>query len=119
MRLETVLRVEYQQGAIISIDFARFLKGARDFDVIFAPTGSVAVKRGGVMSTRDYVILNLLDDVVSRMMRFSYVDGEWQGEDIEAEAAGQHQPGNGRRGLERFFLQLRGIPAAGYAVCGQ
>ena len=99
----------YRQGAIISIDLARFLKGARDFDVIFEPTGTVAVKRGGVMSTRDYVILNLLDDVVSRMMRFSYIDGEWYGEDIEAEALGSISLVTAAEDSNVFFFSYEGF----------
>lgn len=99
----------YRQGAVISIDLARFLKGARDFDVIFEPTGTVAVKRGGVVSTRDYVILNLLDDVVSRMMRFSYVDGEWQGKDIEAEAPGSISLVTAAEDSNVFFFSYEGF----------
>ncbi|MGI9237867.1 MAG: prolyl oligopeptidase family serine peptidase [Woeseiaceae bacterium] len=100
---------EYRQGAVISIDFARFLIGARNFDVIFAPTGAVAIKRGGVMSTRDYVILNLLDNVVSRMMRFSYVDGEWRGEDIEAEALGSISLVTAAEDSNVFFFSYEGF----------
>ncbi|MGI9232076.1 MAG: prolyl oligopeptidase family serine peptidase [Woeseiaceae bacterium] len=100
---------EYRQGAVISIDFARFLKGARNFNVIFAPTGTIAIKSGGVMSTRDYVILNLLDNVVSRMMRFSYVDGEWQGEDIEAESLGSISLVTAAEDSNVFFFSYEGF----------
>jgi prolyl oligopeptidase len=99
----------YGQGAVISIDFARFMAGARDFDVLFAPNGTVAIKRGGVMSTRDYVILNLLDDVVSRMMRFSYVDGEWRGEDIEAESPGSINLVTAAEDSNVFFFSYEGF----------
>jgi len=100
---------QYAQGAVISIDLERFLNGARDFDIIFQPTGSVAVKRGGVMSTRDYVILNLLDNVVSRMMRFSYVDGEWRGEDIEAETLGSINLVTAAEDSNVFFFSYEGF----------
>ena len=99
----------YKQGAIISIDFARFMAGARDFDVLFAPSGSIAIKRGGVVSTRDYVILNLLDDVVSRMMRFSYVDGEWRGEDIEAQSLGSINLVTAAEDSNVFFFSYEGF----------
>lgn len=99
----------YKQGAIISIDFARFMAGARDFDVLFAPSGSIAIKRGGVVSTRDYVILNLLDDVVSRMMRFSYVDGEWRGEDIEAPSLGSINLVTAAEDSNVFFFNYEGF----------
>ena len=99
----------YSQGSVISIDFARFMEGARDFDVLFAPSGTVAIKRGGVMSTRDYVILNLLDNVVGRMMRFSYIDGEWRGEDIEAEALGSINLVTAAEDSNVFFFSYEGF----------
>ncbi len=79
---------EYPQGAVIAIDFDAFMKGARDFTVLFEPSATVALQRGGVMATRDFVILNVLDNVVSRLMRFSYADGRWQGIDLKTETPG-------------------------------
>jgi prolyl oligopeptidase len=99
----------YRQGAVISIGLDRFLKGTRDFDVIFEPSGSVAVRSGGVMSTRDYIILNLLDDVVGRMMRFSYVDGAWRGEDIEADDFGSIGLVTAAEDSNVFFFSYEGF----------
>lgn len=79
---------EYAQGALIAINFERFMQGDREFEVLVAPTESSAIKRGGVMSTRDYLIVNLLDDVVSRLIRLEWTDGEWVSADIETESPG-------------------------------
>lgn len=78
----------YPQAALMSIDFERFMDGDRDFDVLIVPGKSMAIPRGGIMTTRDYVIVRLLDDVVSRLKRFTYVDGEWVSEDVETENPG-------------------------------
>jgi len=75
--------ITYPQGVLLSIDFAKFMDGARDFQVVFEPTATTFLARGGVASTRDYLVLNLLDDVVSRLMRFELVDGRWVGEVLE------------------------------------
>ena len=75
--------ITYPQGVLLSIDFAKFMDSARDFQVVFAPTDTTFLARGGVASTRDYLVLNLLDDVVSRLMRFELVDGRWVGEVLE------------------------------------
>jgi prolyl oligopeptidase len=80
--------IEYMQGALISIGFYDFMKGSRDFNLLFEPATTIALQRGGVVTTRDYVILNLLDNVVSRLKRLSFVDGEWQTEDIKARTPG-------------------------------
>ena len=80
--------IEYAQGSLIAMDLDRFMSGERDFQVIFEPTEGVALARGGVASTRDYLVLNLMDNVVSRMQRFSLMDGTWTGEDLDVEENG-------------------------------
>jgi prolyl oligopeptidase len=73
----------YPQAALMSIDFVRFMQGDRDFEVLIVPGESMAIPRGGIITTRDYIIVRLLDDVVSRLLRFSFVDGKWLSESIE------------------------------------
>lgn len=80
---------DYLQGALLSIDFERFMQGDRDFDVLLVPNESSAIVRGGVMRTRDYLIVNQLEDVVSRLMRFAFVDGKWVGSAIETPKLGK------------------------------
>ena len=78
----------YLQGSLIAADFGNFLQGERNFDVLYVPTENSALPGGGVMSTRDYLILNSLEDVVSRMFRYELQDGEWASEEISTEAFG-------------------------------
>jgi prolyl oligopeptidase len=84
----TVGDATYPQGALLSVDFADFMAGGRGFQVVFEPSETVFLGRGGMASTKDYLVLNLLDNVVSRMMRFELVDGRWVGEDLETEKNG-------------------------------
>ena len=78
----------YAQGSLIAADFEKFLQGERNFDVLFVPTPTSALPGGGLMSTQDYLILNILEDVVSRMVRYELKDGEWVSEDIATEPLG-------------------------------
>ena len=78
----------YLQGSLIAADFESFMQGERNFDVLYVPTESSALPGGGVMSTRDYLILNILEDVVSRMFRYELRDGEWVSEEIGTDAFG-------------------------------
>jgi prolyl oligopeptidase len=94
----------YPQGALMSIEFERFMGGDRDFEVLIVPTGSTAIPRGGISTTRDYIIVNLMEDVVSRLMRFAWVDGEWVREDIEAEKLGQISLGSSSDESNIFFF---------------
>ena len=78
----------YLQGSLIAANFESFLQGERNFDVLYVPTPTSALPGGGVATTRDYLILNILEDVVSRMFRYELRDGEWVSEEIGTEAFG-------------------------------
>jgi prolyl oligopeptidase len=75
----------YPQGALMSIGIERFMSGDRDFEVLVVPDESMAIPRGGVLMTRDYIVVNLMQDVVSRLVRFAWADGAWVREDIETD----------------------------------
>jgi prolyl oligopeptidase len=94
----------YPQAALISIDFQRFMDGDRDFEVLIVPGETMAIPRGGIITTRDYVIVRLLDDVVSRLKRFAFVDGKWQSEDIETEDLGSITLGSSSDESDIFFF---------------
>jgi len=95
----------YPQGALMSIDLERFLAGDRDFDVIIVPGESTAIPRGGILTTRDYIIVRLLDDVVSKLLRFTYVDGEWRSDDIQTERFGTISLGSSSDESDIFFFR--------------
>ena len=100
---------EYPQGALIAIDFNRFMRGDRDFEVLVVPSENSAIKRGGVMSTRDYLIVNLLDDVVSRLIRLEWTDGEWVSADIETELLGNISLVTSSDESNLFFFNYEGF----------
>lgn len=77
-----------KQGSLIAIDFAAFMAGARDFAVLFAPTDNVALKDGGVATTRDFVLINTMKDVVSEVERLAFKEGQWQREPVDVEPFG-------------------------------
>lgn len=107
VQLKTDWQVEdqtYLQGALMSIAFDQFMSGSRDFEVLIVPGKSTAIPRGGIRTTRDYIIVNLMEDVVSRLMRFSWVDGAWVREDIEAEKLGQISLGSSSDDSNIFFF---------------
>ncbi len=78
----------FVQGSLIAADFEKFLQGEPDFHVLFVPTPTTALVDGGVTTTRDYLILNVLDDVANRLVRYELRDGEWVSQDIDTEALG-------------------------------
>ena len=105
----TVESVEYPQGALMSINFERFMDGDRDFQVLLVPTESSAIVRDGVIRSRDYLIVNQLEDVVSKLTRFEFEDGAWQGEDIEAAGIGNINLVSSADDSNVFFYKSEGF----------
>ncbi len=99
-----IAETTYPQAALMSIDFGRFMDGDRDFEVLIVPGESMAIPRGGIITTRDYIIVRLLDDVVSKLQRFSFVDGRWVSEEIEAEDLGSVTLGSSSDESNIFFF---------------
>ena len=107
VQLKTDWQIEettYPQAALMSIDFARFMDGEREFEVLVVPGESMAIPRGGVLTTRDYVIVRLLDDVVSKLQRFVFVDGKWSSEDIATDDLGTITLGSSSDESNIFFF---------------
>jgi prolyl oligopeptidase len=66
----------YPAGALLAIDLEAFLAGDRDFDILFEPTERKSL--AGASPTRNFILLNELDNVRSRIEVLSYQDGDWQ-----------------------------------------
>jgi prolyl oligopeptidase len=94
----------YPQAALMAIDFERFMDGDRDFEVLIVPGESMAIPRGGILTTRDYIVVRLLDDVVSKLRRFSFENGKWLSEDIETEGLGSITLGSSSDESNIFFF---------------
>ena len=65
----------YSQGSLIAINFERFMKGERNFDVVFEPTDRKSL--AGWALTKNYLILNELDNVKNRLYELQYRNGKW------------------------------------------
>ncbi len=72
----TVGGVTYAQGSLIAMPFERFLKGERKFDVLFE--GNDRRSLAGFAVTKNYLIINELDNVKNKLYELAYKDGKWQ-----------------------------------------
>jgi len=70
----------FAQGALIATDFERFMKGERNFDVLFEPTDRKSL--AGWALTKNYLILNELDNVKSRLYEMQNKAGKWTRREI-------------------------------------
>jgi len=99
----------FAQGTLMSIEFDSFMEGSRDFKIIYVPTERSAIPRGGVAWTRDYLILNQLEDVTSKLSRFELVDGEWVETPIQTETLGSISLVSAAEDSNVFFFNYEGF----------
>lgn len=70
----------YPAGSLLAIDFDAFLSGARDFSVLFAPSDNTSL--AGYSPTKDYVIVNVLEDVKNKLMVLEPTTAGWKSQPL-------------------------------------
>ncbi len=72
----------YKQGSLISIDYDKFLKGSREFSVIYNPGSRQSIV--SVANTKDFLLVDKLDNVRGELYKYVIYNGKWSGEKINA-----------------------------------
>jgi prolyl oligopeptidase len=75
----------FKAGSLISADLDKFLAGGRDFDLVFAPQPRVSLQAYAV--TRNFLVLDLLDNVKGRVVEARREAGTWKLRDVAVPAA--------------------------------
>ena len=96
----TVAGATYPQDALLAIGLDDFLKGNRDFEVLFEPSERVALDQ--VQSTRNHLVYTTLDNVHSRLYRLAPEENGWTKEEIELPGIGTVRL-NQRGSSDSFF----------------
>src|SRR5690606_34638583 len=81
----------YTAGSLLVTKFDDFMAGKRDFDVLFAPTDTTSL--AGMSWTKSHVVLNVLDDVKSRLQVMTHGDAHGCASDAGAGCAGASKGG--------------------------
>jgi prolyl oligopeptidase len=76
----TVGGTTYLQDALLAINVDRFLAGERDFSVLFQPEERVAL--GYVSNTKNHLLVTTLDNVRSRLYKYTLTGEDWPREEI-------------------------------------
>lgn len=71
----TVGNATYPAGALLAARFDDYLAGDRQLHVLFAPTERKSL--AGFSPTRNYLILNELDNVRNRLYQLRWMNGRW------------------------------------------
>ncbi len=71
----------YAAGSLIATKFDDFIKGGRNFDVLFEPTDTTSLS--GFSPTKNHFILNVLDNVKNRLYVLTHSDKGWRREALK------------------------------------
>jgi prolyl oligopeptidase len=74
----------YPAGALLAIKFEAFMKGDRNFDVLFEPTERKSL--AGYSPTLHHVIVNELDNVANHLYLLTPANGKWKREPLPEDA---------------------------------
>ena len=72
----------YKQGALISVDYDKFLEGDRNFEVIFQPGERSSLESVG--KTKNLLLLNTSTNVSSELHKYLFKNGKWMNEKLKA-----------------------------------
>ncbi len=65
----------YPAGALVCADFESFINGSRDLAILFEPTDRTSL--AGFSPTMNHILVNVLDNVRSRVYVVARKDGRW------------------------------------------
>jgi prolyl oligopeptidase len=73
---------KYFAGSLLAEDFDSYLKGERNFAVLFKPAATTSL--ASFSATKHFLVLNVLDNVRSRPVLLSETNGMWTSAPMEA-----------------------------------
>jgi prolyl oligopeptidase len=106
----------FGQGSLLVIDYKRFMAGARDFTVLFEPSERRSLSSYSV--TRNFVLVNELDNVRNRLYEWSRTGGKWSRREVPLPGFGtitagalneEDEPDDGGLTTDDYFLTETGF----------
>lgn len=110
VRLVTDWEIEgttYPAGALLAVDYDEFLGGSTDFHVVVAPSERTNIE--AIDNTKDYLIVNTIDNVRGQLHRYQFDGGEWTSLQLDAPAHGAINLGSASKVDDRFFFTYTGF----------
>ena len=95
----------YKQGAMISIDFNKFLDGDRKFQIIYEPDDRSSLV--SVSNTKDFLLLNKITNVRSELVKCLLEDGQWKMKKVEAPDFGAISISTADDFSDRYFFTFK------------
>ncbi|MDW5416833.1 prolyl oligopeptidase family serine peptidase [Iodobacter sp. CM08] len=76
----------WPSGSLLAINFDAFQAGKRDFTPLFTP--SLSTSLNGLTATKNYLLIESLDNVKGRLTEWRFKDGQWAQRSVNAPAFG-------------------------------
>ncbi|BBB64761.1 prolyl oligopeptidase [Undibacterium sp. YM2] len=70
----------YASGSVLAIDFDAFMKGNREFTVLFEPSDTTSYT--GAAITKNHLLLQTLDNVKSSLKEWKFSGGKWSARQV-------------------------------------
>ncbi|MEM1080446.1 MAG: prolyl oligopeptidase family serine peptidase [Pseudomonadota bacterium] len=97
----------FSQGALVAGPFESFEAGEPELTVVYQPGERSSI--AAVSTTDSTVLVNILDNVVSRLVRFTYEDGQWQQQALDVPELGTVSVITADDRSDRFFYNYTGF----------
>jgi len=76
----------YASGSVLAIDFKAFQNGDRQFSTLFEPSDSTSFT--GLTATKNYLLVQSLDNVKSHLQEWKITNGKWQSRQVQLPTMG-------------------------------
>lgn len=115
----TIAEQTFKQGSLISIDYDKYLKGDRKFDVIVEPSERFNVV--GFSNTKNFLFVSVLNNVRPELYKYQLVNGGWKNEKIESPGMGTFSVVSPDEQSDQYFLNYQDslTPSSLYYVSEQ
>jgi len=106
----------FPAGGLLAIGVDDFLRGRRNFEVLFAPTERTSLAQVG--STRDRLLVSILDNVKGRLSSYTVAGGAWKRAELELPGLGTVGIGATSDDADVFFYSYQDFltPSSLYLV---
>lgn len=110
---------ELAQGSIVFAPLKDILKDNASYQTLITPTPSLAIT--SVQATKSALLVSVLDNVKSKVLRFTNTNGQWQSKAVNIDDKGSISVFNTSESSDDFFLTYTSFlkPATLYKVDGE
>ncbi|RQV92194.1 MAG: S9 family peptidase [Calditrichaeota bacterium] len=111
-----IAKKTYKQGALITIDYQKFLSGDRNFTIIAEPEEKSSIH--SLASTKNLLLVNMLDNVQSELFSYYFENERWKKSKVETEEFGSIIIGSTDENSDLYFFYYESFisPSALYYV---